>query len=105
LSQPVYGRITNYRSGNSTQYPHECLIQFNHEDLVSRAGELIGQKVVWKSKNNEFIGKISGFHGENDVLKVKFKKGVPGQAMGTLVNLILLFCINLMLFGKLMFLL
>ncbi len=71
------------------QYPHECLIQFNHEDLVSRAGELIGQKVVWKSKNNEFIGKISGFHGKNDILKVKFKKGVPGQAIGKLVNLIL----------------
>ncbi len=71
------------------QYPHECLIQFNHEDLVSRARELIGQKVVWKSKNNEFIGKISGFHGKNDILKVKFKKGVPGQAIGKLVNLIL----------------
>ena len=89
LSQPVYGRITNYRSGNSTQYPHECLIQFNHEDLVSRAGELIGQKVFWKSKNKEFVGKISGFHGKNDILKVKFKKGLPGQAIGTLVNLIL----------------
>ena len=89
LSKPVYGRITNYRLGNSMQYPHECLIQFNHEDLVSRAGELIGQEVFWKSKNKEFIGKIAGFHGKNDVLKVNFKKGVPGQAIGTLVNLIL----------------
>ena len=89
LSQPVYGRITNYRLSNSIQYPHECLIQFNHEDLVSRAGKLIGKKVFWKSKNKEFIGKISGFHGKNDILKVNFKKGVPDQAMGTLINLIL----------------
>jgi len=88
LSQPVYGRITNYRLGNSIQYSRECLIQFNHEDLVVRAGKILGQKVVWKSKSKELFGKIAGFHGKNDVLKVKFKKGVPGQALGTLVELI-----------------
>ena len=78
----------NYRSGNSMQYPHECLIQFNHEDLVSRSGKLIGQKVIWKGKNKQFIGKISGFHGKNDVIRVKFKKGVPGQALGALVEIV-----------------
>lgn len=70
------------------QYTSECLIQFNHEDLVARKGKLIGEKVVWKSKSKQLIGKISGFHGKNDVLKVKFKKGVPGQAIGALVELI-----------------
>jgi ribosomal protein L35AE/L33A len=70
------------------QYSRECLIQFNHEDLLSRSGKIIGQKVVWKSNSKELIGKISGFHGKNDVFKVKFKKGVPGQALGTLVELI-----------------
>ena len=88
LSQQVYGRIINYRIGNSMQYSRECLIQFNHEDLVDRAGKIIGQKVVWKSKKKELIGKIAGFHGKNDILKVKFKKGLPGQALGTLVELI-----------------
>ena len=88
LSQPVYGRITSYRTGNSIQYQRECLIQFNHEELVARTGQLIGKKVVWKGKNKQLIGKISGFHGKNDVLKVKFKKGVPGQAIGALVELI-----------------
>jgi len=78
----------NYRTGASIQYTRECLIQFNHEDLVARKGKLIGEKVVWKSKSKQLIGKISGFHGKNDVLKVKFKKGVPGQAIGALVELI-----------------
>ncbi len=78
----------NYRIGASMQYTSECLIQFNHEDLVARKGKLIGEKVVWKSKSKQLIGKISGFHGKNDVLKVKFKKGVPGQAIGALVELI-----------------
>jgi len=70
------------------QYPRECLIQFKHEDLVAHKEKIIGQKVVWKSKNKNIIGKISGFHGKNDVLRAKFKKGVPGQAIGTLIELI-----------------
>ena len=78
----------NYRSGNGAQYPHECLIQFDHADLIARAGKLVGQKVIWTGKNKQFIGKISGFHGKNDVIRVKFKKGVPGQALGALVELI-----------------
>ncbi len=88
LSQPVYGRITNYRTGCSIQYQRECLIQFNHEDLAAHKGSLIGKKVVWKGKYKQLIGKISGFHGKNARLKVKFKKGVPGQAIGELVELI-----------------
>lgn len=88
LSQPVYGRIMNYHIGIRTQSSSECLIQFNQADLAAQAGQLIGQKVVWKGKNKKHIGKITGFHGKNGVIRVKFKKGVPGQALGTTVELI-----------------
>jgi large subunit ribosomal protein L35Ae len=88
LSQPVYGRITNYRIGIRTQFSRECLIQFAHVDFVAQAGQLIGQKVVWKGKKKKLVGKIVGFHGKNGVVKVKFRKGVPGQALGTTVELV-----------------
>ena len=88
LSQPVYGRIINYRIGIRTQYSRECLIQFAHVNSVSLAGQLIGRKVVWKQGKNKFIGKIAGFHGKKGVVKVKFRKGVPGQALGTTVELV-----------------
>jgi large subunit ribosomal protein L35Ae len=67
---------------------HECLIQF--ADVVSAAlsGQLIGRKVVWKGKNRDISGKIVGFHGKNGVVRVKFKKGLPGQAIGTTVQLV-----------------
>jgi large subunit ribosomal protein L35Ae len=48
----------------------------------------MGKKVVWKSGNKEFTGKIMGFHGKNGVVRVRFKKGVPGQALGTTVSLV-----------------
>jgi large subunit ribosomal protein L35Ae len=88
LSQPVYGRIMNYRIGIRTQYSRECLIQFAHVDSVAQAGHLMGQKVVWKGKNKKLMGKITGFHGKNGFVRVKFKKGVPGQALGTTVELV-----------------
>jgi len=88
LSQPVYGTIVNYRIGIGTQKPKECLIQFAHVNSASQAGQLIRRKVVWKQGDSKFIGKIAGSHGKKGVVKVKFQKGVPGQALGTTVELL-----------------
>ena len=87
MSQPIYGRIMNYRIGIRTQYSRECLIHFNGVDSASQAGRLLGQKVVWKGEKRKLIGKVIGFHGKNGTVRVKFKKGVPGQALGTTVEL------------------
>jgi len=88
LSQPVYGTIVNYRIGIGTQNPKECLIQFAHVNSASLAGQLIRRKVVWKQGDSKFIGKIVGVHGKKGVVKVKFRKGVPGKALGTTVELV-----------------
>ena len=88
MFQPVYGRILNYRIGIRTQHSRECLIRFNGVDSVAQAGSLLGQKVVWKGEKKELVGKIIGFHGKNGAVRVKFRKGVPGQALGTTVKLI-----------------
>jgi large subunit ribosomal protein L35Ae len=87
LSQPVYGRIMNYRIGIRTQSSRECLIKFVGVDSAAQAGSLMGQKVVWKGANKMLVGKILGFHGRKGVVRAKFKKGVPGQAIGTAVEL------------------
>jgi large subunit ribosomal protein L35Ae len=78
----------NYRIGIGTQTSKECLIQFTNMDSKTQAGKIIGQKVFWKSGKSQLIGKIVGFHGKKGVVRARFKKGVPGQAMGTTVELI-----------------
>jgi large subunit ribosomal protein L35Ae len=78
----------NYRIGIRTQYSRECLVQFANVDSAAQAGRLMGQKVVWKGENKKLIGKIIGFHGKNGVVRARFKKGVPGQALGTTVELV-----------------
>lgn len=83
----VNGRITNYRTGPKAQMTSECLIQFEQFNSVSLASKLIGQKVLWKQGKSELPGKIVGLHGKKGMLRVRFANGVPGQAIGTLVEL------------------
>jgi len=67
---------------------HECLIQFADIASLGQTTQLIGKKVVWKGENRNISGKIVGFHGKSGVVRVKFKKGLPGQAIGTTVQLV-----------------
>lgn len=89
LSQRIYGRIINYRIGIRTQQSKECLIEFSSTNPEVPAGKLFGQKLLWKNGKSELGGRIVGLHGKNGVFRAKFKKGLPGQALGTLVELVL----------------
>jgi large subunit ribosomal protein L35Ae len=88
LSQPVYGTIVNYRVGVKTQKPKECLIKFPQINSASSAGQLVNKKVVWKQGKTKLSGKIFGVHGKRGIVKAKFRKGVPGQALATKIELI-----------------
>ena len=88
LSQKILGRITNYRTGPKSQTSKECLVEFETVNSGSLAGKLVGQKVTWSNGNSKFIGKVMGAHGRNGIVRVRFPHGVPGQAIGTLVQLI-----------------
>jgi large subunit ribosomal protein L35Ae len=88
MSQQVYARIVNYRIGPREQSSKEILIQIIGTDSASKNGQFVGKKVVWKNKTANLVGQIVGLHGKNGILKAKFKKGVPGQALGTTVELI-----------------
>jgi large subunit ribosomal protein L35Ae len=88
LAQKVQGRITNYRTGIRAQTSNECLIEFENVTSAGLANKLIGQKVTWKNGKTKLIGKIRGSHGKNGMVRVRFVRGVPGQAIGSIVELI-----------------
>ncbi|MGC9345431.1 MAG: 50S ribosomal protein L35ae [Candidatus Bathyarchaeales archaeon] len=88
MAKPVQGIIVNYRVGPKTQRPKECIIQFPHITSVSEASRLIGRKIAWKSGKNKIIGKIVALHGKKGLVRARFRKGLPGQALGTTVELI-----------------
>ena len=88
MTQQIQGIIVNYRVGPKTQRPKECIIQFTHVTSASEASRLIGRKIAWKSGKNKIIGKIVALHGKKGLVKARFRKGVPGQALGTTVELV-----------------
>jgi len=88
LSQKVHGRITNYRTGPKEQTSNECLIEFENVNTEGLACKLTGQKVTWTNGKTKLIGKVRGPHGKNGMVRVRFVRGVPGQAIGTIVHLV-----------------
>jgi large subunit ribosomal protein L35Ae len=82
------GTVINYRTGRHTQNPHQMLIR--PEGVEDRAGaeKLAGKKVVWKSPaGKELTGTITSPHGNKGMVRARFERGLPGQAVGTEVEI------------------
>lgn len=71
-------RIVGFRKNRYDVYPNYCIIKADEET----PGKLIGQKVFWKTPSGDLIrGKIVRIHGRDSLL-ARFKKGLPGFAVG-----------------------
>ena len=75
------GVILGYQRGPNEQYPNYVLVRVARD--YKEACRLIGHKVVYKDKwGNEYIGKVVRAHGKNGVVVVRFRRNIPGQAIG-----------------------
>jgi len=82
------GIIVDYRKGIRTQKPKECIIQFQHVKSTNEAAPLMGRKVAWPLEEHTIRGKIVALHGKNGLLIARFRRGVPGHALGTPIEII-----------------
>lgn len=83
------GVIVNYRMGPRTQKPRECLIKFPSIGSRSETSKIIGRKIAWTDgKKNTIVGVILSPHGNNGLVRARFRRGLPGQALGTIVRII-----------------
>jgi len=83
------GRIVNYKGGAHTQYTNRMIISPEGTDNKEAAEKLIGKAVVWNTPGgNKINGKVTKVHGKNGTVLVKFEKGLPGQAMGSQVDIL-----------------
>jgi len=88
MPEVLKGVVVSYRRGPKTQRPKECLIRFHGVKSVSEAGQLIGRKVAWLNGERKCIGKIVTLHAKKGLVKARFRKGLPGNALGSLVEII-----------------
>ena len=81
-------RIVNYRSGRHTQTHNQVILQVEGVSKRDAAVKLVGKSVTWKSPaGKELKGKISSAHGNSGCVRVLFETGMPGQSLGTSVEL------------------
>lgn len=81
------GTISSFRRGRHTIHNSQMIVQVEGFDKKEKAAELIGRAVVWASPaKKEIKGKITAAHGNSGAVRVKFEKGMPGQAIGQKVK-------------------
>lgn len=78
----------NFRVGRKTQRSKECILKFFGVNSAGEAGRLVGRKVAWGSSKRRKVGKIVGLHGKNGHVRARFRKGLPGEALGKPVEIV-----------------
>ncbi len=84
------GIIQNYRLGNRNQKGNCVLVKIDGIDSNKKASRIIGRIVEWVNpKSGKAIrGKIVRTHGNKGIVRTRFKKGLPGQALGTKIKIV-----------------
>ncbi|MEM2963038.1 MAG: 50S ribosomal protein L35ae [Candidatus Anstonellales archaeon] len=83
------GVIVNYRRGRRTEYTNQYILKIDGITNRDTAHSLLGKKVLWKTPSGkEILGKISKAHGNKGSVIARFKRGLPGQAIGTKLKII-----------------
>ena len=82
------GVFVSYQRGKHTQRNHQILIRIEGIDDGKEAAHFIGRKITWNSPTGSILmGRIVGVHGRRGVVKARFKKGLPGHAIGAPVTI------------------
>jgi len=81
------GLIVSFRKGRRTQKTNQFIIKVEGMDK-EKAKKLINKEVVWTSKSGKKInGVIGNIHGNQGVVRARFERGLPGQAIRTKVEI------------------
>ena len=79
--------IKNFRRGRTTQTDNQMVLIIEGIDK-EKAKSLVGKKVSWKSPaGKEIKGEVRATHGTKGAVRALFERGMPGQAIGTKVNI------------------
>lgn len=83
-------KVIQFRRGRKTQKPRHFLIEIENISKREEATKLVGKSVTWTSPgkhSKKITGKISSAHGNKGVVRAIFERGLPGQAIGTEIEI------------------
>jgi large subunit ribosomal protein L35Ae len=80
-------KILNFRGGLHTKYDNQMILEIKGVDNKDKTQKIIGKTITWTSPSGKHInGKISNAHGNKGIVRAIFERGMPGQAIGTKVE-------------------
>ena len=83
----AHGKVVQFRRGRHIIHEKHFLIEIDGVSNREEAGKFVGKHVEWKSPAGKIIkGRVSGAHGKRGVIRAIFEIGLPGQAIGTKVE-------------------
>jgi len=82
-------RITNYRRGKRTQKLNQIILEPEKAKSKEDAAKLLGKKAEWTTTSGKKLtGEITRVHGNSGAVVARFEKGLPGQAIGTEIEIL-----------------
>ncbi len=82
------GLIKSFRRSKHCQTPNQVIVVVPSVDTKEKASELVGKTAVWTTPaKNEIKGEVRSAHGNSGALRILMEKGMPGQCLGTEVEL------------------
>lgn len=76
--------IVNFRGSRRRKNFSQLILKVDKVDDKKKAENLINKEIIWKSSSGKEIkGKVTAVHGNKGAIRVKFEKGLPGQSLGT----------------------
>ena len=82
------GKVIQFRRGRHRIHERHFLIEV--KGILNRkdAEKFVGKEVTWVSPAGKIIkGKVSSAHGNKGIVRAIFEKGLPGQALTTMVEI------------------
>ena len=80
-------RVVQFRRSLKRIHERHFILDVDVKDK-EEAGKFVGKEVVWTSSSGKKIkGKISASHGNKGMVRAIFEKGLPGQSVGTKVQI------------------
>lgn len=82
------GVVKNFKRARHHQTTNQMIVVIRGIEKKDKAKELVGKRVVWKSPaGKEINGEIRSYHGNKGAVRVLFETGMPGQAIGSKVEI------------------
>ena len=81
-------KIASYRRGRHNSSTNQFVLTVNGITDRQKATALVGKRIAWGKGNGRKTGRITKQHGKAGALLARFEGGLPGQAVGTNVQII-----------------